>query len=512
MWNAAESAEIYAPIAAYEGAHRFDPKLTWTAEEEQALVKKLNWRIALPACIMFFALQLDRGNITQALSDNMLPDLGLTTNDYNNGMTIFYCSFLFAELPSQLISKKLGPDVWIPIQMVSWSLVAASQAALTGKTSFYVTRSLLGLIEGGFIPDTVLYLSYFFKNNELPRRLSWFWTSYQSTQVVGAFLAFGILHLRKLGGLEGWRYLFAIEGALTALIGIWTWLYLPASPTQTKRGVWKGQLRPKDGFFTEREEYLLVTRILKDDPGKSSMHNRQGLSWELFREAIKDYDLWPIYILGLTWSIPFSPPQAYITLTTRALGFTTFETNLLTIPAYTLFVVQLLFWTWFSDRVNQRLLIGVIQQVWALPLLIALLVLPATFHNSNWSRWLLSTLLVGQPYVHAVIVAMVSRNSATVRTRTVASSLYNMSVQASSIFASQIYRADDKPLYRRGNAVLLAITVYNLIAFLAAKLYYIRKNAARDARWDRMTREQRVEYLKTTTDKGNRRLDFRFAS
>lgn len=462
---------------------------------------------------MFFALQLDRGNLPQALSDNMLADLGMNTNDYNNGMTIFYCSFLFAELPSQLISKKIGPDNWIPIQMVAWSIVAAAQAALSGRTSFFICRFLLGVIEGGFIPDTILFLSYFYVNKELPRRLSYFWSSYQSTQVIGAFLAYGILHLRGHGGLgAGWRYLFLIEGVITGTIGIATWFYLPASPTQTARHGFKGLLRPKNGWFTEREEVIMVTRILRDDPNKATMHNRQGISFKLFWDALTDYDMWPIYILGLTWTIPTTPPQAYITLTCKALGFDTFQTNLLTIPAYVLFILQLLFWTWVSEKINQRLLIGLIAQVWALPLLIALVVLPPVFSNSNWAKWVLSTLLVGYPYAHAVIVALTSRNAGSVRTRTVGSSLYNMAVQASNVVASQIYRADDKPYYYRGNKILLGIVAWNVVAFIASKWYYVWKNNRRDKIWGSMSREQRLHYLATTTDSGNKRLDFRFAS
>jgi len=111
-----------------------------------------------------------------------------------------------------------------------------------------------------------------------------------------------------------------------------------------------------------------------------------------------------------------------------------------------------------------------------------------------------------------MLVALTSRNAASVRTRTVGSSLYNMAVQASNVISSQIYRTNDSPLYRRGNKVLLGIAAYNATLFVGTKIFYVWKNNKRDQIWYSMTEEERIHYLATTEDKGNKRLDFRFAS
>ncbi|KAJ4300649.1 hypothetical protein N0V88_003335 [Collariella sp. IMI 366227] len=319
-----DTLERYKPPADWENTHRFDPLARWTWREEYRLVRKIDFRIMVWACIMFMALELDRANLGQALTDNFLPDLKLTTDDYNLGNTIFRLAFLCAELPSQLVSKWVGPDRWIPGQMIMWSIVAASQFWLSGRTSYLVCRCLLGVLQGGFIPDVILYLSYFYKHHELSLRLGFFWTAMSIADILSALLAYGILHMRGVQGHSG-------------------------------------------------EETIIVNRVLREDPSKSDMHNRQPITFKLLWQSLKDYDLW-----------------------------------------------------------------------------------------------------------------------------------------GSVVIAANIYRADDAPLYKRGNKQLLGILCMNIALYGLVKAYYVFRNKQRDKKWSAMTPEERLHYLATTTDQGNKRLDFRF--
>lgn len=272
----------------------------------------------------------------------------------------------------------------------------------------------------------------------------------------------------------------------------------------------------------------MVNRVIRDDPSKGDMHNRQPITPKLLWASLKDYDLWPIYAIGLTFLIPATPPAQYFTLTLRGLGFNVLVTNLLTIPHTILSIGGLLLISYLAEKWGERSLLGLAVQIWKLPFMIYLYVVDMSTVN-RWVSFAVLTLLLGSPtgefappltylsptniifLAHPIQVSWNSRNSNTVRLRTVSAAVYNMSVQSAGIIASNVYRKDDAPRYREGNKNLLAIIALNITLYLLTRTYYIWRNKRRDKIWDAMDDEQKKHYLDTTKDEGNKRLDFRFA-
>lgn len=233
-------AEVIHPHSSYEGYHRFDPTATWTEAEERQLVRKTDVRLLGWLCVMFFALQLDRGNLSNATADNLLDDLGLTTDDYNNGSTIQLLAFLTAEFPVQLLTKRYGFKHILPTMMMMWGIVSWAQSWMTNRTGFYLTRAFIGLCEGGFIPGTILFATYFYKSKELSVRLAVFWSSLNVARVISALLAAGILKMRGINGKPGWFWLFLLEGLLTCVIAlIVSWLFVPQFAQSFVNGICK---------------------------------------------------------------------------------------------------------------------------------------------------------------------------------------------------------------------------------------------------------------------------------
>ncbi|GLI81804.1 hypothetical protein PoHVEF18_010195 [Penicillium ochrochloron] len=495
-------AKYYQPHPDYENLTHFDPSARWTYREEIAVRRKTDWTVLLWILVMFFGLNLDRGNLANAAADNLLDDLHLTTNDYNNAQNMYRIGFLIAEIPSQMIGKRLGPDRWIPIQIILWSLASGGQFFMQNRAGFFACRFFIGLFMGGFIPDSILYLSYFYTKSEMPFRLALFWFVDSMSGVIASFIAYGVLHMRGVAGREGWRWLFLIEALISIVIGFLSFLFLVPGPTQTQ--TW---WNPK-GYFSEREEKIIVNRVLRDDPSKGDMHNRQGLSLKMLWQSLKDYDLWPIYAIGILFEIPTAPPKTYLTLSLKAIGFNTFQTTLLSIPVTVFASINLLLVTELTERFHQISLIGLLTQLWTLPLLIVLYTSAGSL--SHWGLYAVTFVLLGWPSPHAAHVGWCSRLSNTVRTRTVSAALYNITIQFSGIASSNIYRSDDKPLYRRGNKQLIAINIATIVLYALAKAYYVRRNQWKKARWEKLSPEERATYLETTTDKGNKRLDFLF--
>jgi hypothetical protein len=86
---------------------------------------------------MFFDLNFDRGNLGNASADSLLPDVHINNNDYNNAQNMYRIRFLISEIPSQMVGKRFGPDRWVPVQIILWSLASGGQFFIHNWAGFF---------------------------------------------------------------------------------------------------------------------------------------------------------------------------------------------------------------------------------------------------------------------------------------------------------------------------------------------------------------------------------------
>lgn len=255
----------------------------------------------------------------------------------------------------------------------------------------------------------------------------------------------------------------------------------------------------------------MVNRILRDDPAKGLTAIYQKITWQDVKRTWKDPSLWGFFFIGLVAYIPATPVQGYLTLTLRRLGFSTFNSNMLTIPSAVLQIVTMLAVARSSDYFNERTLHCFFGEFWVMPLLVALITLPDG--GREWSRFTLVTLISGYPYFHPIVTSWISENTFDVRKRAVAAATYNVIVQIGSLIGGQIYRAYDGPYYHQGNKVLVSICALSLVAFLAQRQFLAHLNKKKEKQWESMSPAEKVVYQNDVAEReleGNKRLDFRF--
>lgn len=125
------------------------------------------------------------------------------------------------------------------------------------------------------------------------------------------------------------------------------------------------------------------------------MHNRQPLTVKMIFKCLADYDLYPMYLIGIMFGLGGYPIKNYLQLSFKALGFTTVQTNLLSIPHTVVTMFNLFVITALSELVNNRSFISMAENAWMLPCYIALIVLPDPIQP--WSYFAIATVLLGYP-------------------------------------------------------------------------------------------------------------------
>lgn len=213
---------------------------TTTTTDESGIrarvMHKMAWRLMPFLGFLYFINYLDRTNIGFAAPHGMNEALGFTQAAFGLASGLFFIGYLILEVPSNLALHKFGARRWIARIMVTWGIVASLMAFAHNAGTMYLLRFLLGIAEAGFFPGIIFYLTFWYPRESRGKAVALFMLAVPISAVIGAPLSGWLISAghQILFGLDGWRFMFLVEGVPAILVGIMCWFYLTDRPEDAK--------------------------------------------------------------------------------------------------------------------------------------------------------------------------------------------------------------------------------------------------------------------------------------
>ncbi|OTB04734.1 hypothetical protein M426DRAFT_261698 [Hypoxylon sp. CI-4A] len=448
----------------------------WTEEEERAVKRKLDF-ILLPILgLAFFALQMDRGNISNALTSTITQDLGINTNQINVGSSLLSAGIVLLEIPSNILLQRIGPQKWLSGQIVAWGLVATFQNFIKNYGGYLTTRILLGLCEAGFIPGSLYTMSTWYKKSESSLRISIFFLGNLFASATTSLIGAGILSMGDRYGVAGWRWLFIVEGAITIGVGIIFILFLPPSVGNGSPLISFGRW----SYFSRRESYILVRRVLLDDPSKTTNHLR--LSGNDVWTTVKNPRILMHIAITLTSTIPVNAINTYGPSVIKSLGYGTVRANAMASVGAFIAAIVTVSLAWVCDRTRKRAPALLVGAIWSI---IAFTCLRESYGWNSDRRYVSVVFSMAMnSTIHILNVSWLSVNCQSPQERSIAMAMIIMGANAGGIAGSQVFRTQDAPLYRTAFTVCLALSALVTVEIIGQMTWYLFSNKKIDKQGD----------------------------
>jgi MFS transporter, ACS family, tartrate transporter len=309
-------------------------KPTPSSAVERSARRRIAIRILPFLWLLYVIAFLDRVNVAYAAL-TMSHDLGFSDRVFGMGAGIFFVGYVVLEIPGALIVERWSARLWITRIMITWGIITVFVGFVHTAHQFYLLRFLLGAAEAGFFPGVIVYLTHWFTQRDLAKAVASFMAALPLANFLGSPLAGVILRLHW-HGLEGWRWLFILEGIPAVLLGIATYLFLTD---------WPGQA----AWLAEPEREWITAELQRGNQEKASVRAYT------IREALRHREvilLALIYFFSVTGYYGFT--IWFPTILKRLSGFSTWNVTMLVALPYLTALFATLWNGWHSDRTQER--------------------------------------------------------------------------------------------------------------------------------------------------------------